>query len=213
MQTTSTYGQGVYPFNNPLNTGLLNNPLGNNSMSPTNSLCLNQIQNFEPVKKFKDEMNTEWSLVKASSDSTVDVPSPKSMQVIDFWNHEFPNIKTKLYVYVVEGIRQPRIETEQPTRILYQWFSTVFVPTFTPQMISDREWLKANVYAAPIVNGRVSKLKALCHIADDANMPETHEDKLLNIEELNGNSRQANQVNQGTSQQQYPNTTGANQNS
>ena len=157
-----------------------------------NTLSLNQIEGFEAVKEFVDKTNTKWSLVKSSADSTIDIPDPKTLQIVDFWNHEFPNLKTKLYVYVVEGIRQPRVETEQPSRILYQWFSPVFVPTFTPQMISDKEWLKANVYAAPLVNGRVSKLNAICHIqnpisSNDQQIQNT--DKLLKVEELNGTAQ------------------------
>lgn len=164
---------------------LIQNPFSTNLSTIQNrsTLGLNQIENFAPVQKFSDETNTEWTLVKSSTDSTVDIPDPKSMQVIDYWNHEFPGLKTKLYVYVVEGVRQPRVETEQPTKILYQWFSTVFVPTFTPQMITDKEWLKANVYAAPVINSRVGKLKAICKLED---MPaaDTKEEKLIKVEGL-----------------------------
>ena len=52
-------------------------------------------------------------------------------------------------------------------------------------MITPREWLKANVYAAPLTNARVSKLKAICHIEGSVE-PEKNEDKLLQVEELNG---------------------------
>lgn len=151
------------------------------------TLGLNQIEGFSPVQQFVDESNTSWQLVKAAANSTIDIPDPKSIQITDYWNHEFPGLRSKLYVYVVEGIKQPRVETEQPTRIMYQWFSTVFVPTFTPLMITDREWLRANVYAAPVVNARVSKLNAICRIADGAVPREAaSDDKLLQIEELSG---------------------------
>ena len=178
-------------FNTNLNSNNFNQPIANPFGNPriyNPSLCLNQIEGFLPIDKFIDDSNIEWQLVKRSSDSTVDIPDPKTLQIVDYWNHEFPNIKSKLYVYVVEGIRQPRIETEQPSRLLYQWFSTVFIPTFTPQMISDREWLKANVYAAPISNSRISKLKAICHIEGD--MPSNKQkDKLIEVEELNGSNQ------------------------
>lgn len=167
-----------------MNNTLLQNPFGQNSFSPNYkaTLALNQIEGFEPIKEFSDDINTKWTLVKSSGDSTVDVPDPKGLQIVDYWNHEFPNLKTKLYVYVVEGIRQPRVETEQPTKILYQWFSTLFVPNFTPQMITEKEWLKSNVYAAPIVNSRVSKLKALCKVDD---VPaQVEEEKLLQVDGL-----------------------------
>jgi len=148
-------------------------------------LSLNQIENFEPVKSFTDDMNTQWQLVKSASDSTVDIPKPDTVQVIDYWCHEFPGIKQRLYVYVVEGVRQPRVETEKPTRFFYQWFSTIYAQNFTPQMITEREWLKANVYAAPMVDARTSKLNAICHID---NKPQEvsgdNEDALIQVEGL-----------------------------
>ena len=178
---------------------LQNNFTQNNTLIPSplgvpqvrNMLGLNQIEGFKPVEKFTDDLNTHWTLVKSSADSTVDVPDPKSLQIIDYWNHEFPNLRSKLYVYVVEGIRQPRVETEQAARILYQWFSTVLVPTFSPQMITDREWLKANVYAAPLVNSRVSKLKAICKIDSDLPTSST-DDKLIKVEELTNEHNEGN---------------------
>lgn len=169
---------------------LLANPFSLNSQNvlrPT--LGLNQIENFEPVREFTDDSNVTWQLVKDASNATVEIPNPKAIQITDYWNHAFPGINTKLYVYVVEGIKQPRIETERPTRVLYQWFSTVFIQAFTPQMITDREWLKANVYAAPMLNSRVSKLNAICHIKQDSQSFGTPEviagdDKLIQVDEL-----------------------------
>ena len=152
-------------------------------------LNLTQIENFQPVQKFTDETNTVWTLVKAFSDSTVDVPDPKSMQIVDYWDHKFVGLKNDvpLYVYVVEGVRQPRVETEQPSRIMFQWFSKIYVKDFNPQMISEREWYKANVYAAPVLNARVSKLNAICHVknggAQTVNEPQ-EEEKLIRMDEL-----------------------------
>lgn len=165
-----------------LNTLLPNPLLSFESVKAT--LNLNQIEGFAPIDKFTDESNTQWVLSKASSDSTKDIPDPKSIQFTDCWNHEFPGLKTKLYVYVVEGIKPPRVETEQPTRVLYQWFSTQPSPAFNPTMITQREWLKANVYAALLTNARVSKLKAICHMTELPE-PEKEQDKLLQVEELN----------------------------
>ena len=175
-----------------LNTPLLPNPLANpiaGIQQPHASLELNQIEGFAPVKEFTDESNTPWRLVKEASNSTVDVPDPKSLQIVDYWNHAFPGLKSKLYCYVVEGIKQPRVETEQATRILYQWFSPVFIPNFTPQMISEREWLKSNVYAAPVCDARMSKLNALCKIqnAAKADAP-VEETKLLHVEGISNGS-------------------------
>jgi len=169
------------------NNMLLSNPFTPMTLQVRNSLGLNQIEGFTPVSKFVDDTNTEWTLAKASNDSTVDIPDPKTLQITDFWNHEFPKPlkNTKLYIYVVEGIRQPRVETEQPTRVLYQWFSTTRIMDFTPAMISDKEWLKANVYSAPVISARVSKLNALCQVPSDSLAKSKEmEDKLIKVEEL-----------------------------
>ena len=165
---------------------LLANPFNPSMLQVRNSLGLNQIEGFIPVSKFVDDTNTEWTLSKASNDSTVDIPDPKTLQITDFWNHEFPrSLKNKLYIYVVEGIRQPRVETEQPTRVLYQWFSTTRIMDFTPAMISEREWLKANVYSAPVISARVSKLNALCQVPSGSQVKASGtEDKLIRVEEL-----------------------------
>ena len=155
------------------------------------SLELNQIQGFTPIKEFTDANNTKWHLVKASDDSTVDIPDPKSLQILDYWNHKFPNIQSNLYVYVVEGVRKPRVETEQPTKVLFQWFSTLWIPTFTPEMITNKEWLKANVYAASFIDTRLSKLNAICKVSNSKNTS-IEEDKLIKVEELDGRLTEAN---------------------
>lgn len=150
------------------------------------TLSLNQVEGFEPVRSFRDQSNTEWTLAKAASNSTVSIPDPKTLQIIDFWCHAFPrkDLQSKLYIYVVEGIKQPQVETEKPTKVLYQWFSPIFVPQFNPQMISQREWLKANVYSAEVVDARVSKLNALCKVSGDAQAPAESEERLLQVEGL-----------------------------
>ena len=177
---------------------LLPNPFVNSVAAvsqPQASLGLNQIKDFSPVKEFTDESNTPWRLVKEAANSTVDVPDPKSLQIVDYWNHAFPG-KNNLYCYVVEGVKQPRVETEQATRILYLWFSPVFVQNFTPQMISDREWLKAHVYAAPVLDARMSKLNALCKIQDTARADApAEENKLLYVDGIsNGTTAQGTEA-------------------
>lgn len=167
------------------NAGLISAPtLAQNMVKPT--LGLTQIENFKPVEKFIDSTGTTWQLSKSSFDSTKDVPDPKGMQILDYWNHEFVNVKQKLYVYVVEGTRMPRVETEQPSRIMYQWFSQVFIPKFDPTMITDKEWMKANVYSAPIVDSRISKLYAICHVVPQEVQNTVSEDEngFLKVEEL-----------------------------
>ena len=172
------------------NYGLISNPfataaLPQSVINPT--LGLNQIENYEPVPEFVDSCNVRWQLVKAAGNATVEIPNPKNIQITDYWNHAFVGINSKIYVYVVEGIKQPRVETERPTRVLYQWFSTTMVKQFTPQMITDREWMKANVYAAPMQDSRVSKLYALCKVKADTNNESAipNNDSLIKVEEFN----------------------------
>ena len=163
-------------------------------IAPRAVLGLTQVEGYEPVQSFADSSGVAWVLAKASSDSTRDVPDPKAVQITDYWNHEFPNIKQKVYVYVVEGIRVPRVETEQPSRILYQWFSPVFIPKFDPTMITEREWLKANVYVASMGDTRLSKLNAICKVKAQEKIQETkpEEESLLRVEELGNGSSEGN---------------------
>ena len=176
-------------FMNP-NGSLLPNYFSQPVLPQMQSLGLNQVEGFTPVESFVDESNTQWKLAKAASNSTVGIPDPKSLQIIDFWNHAFPrkDLASKLYVYVVEGIKQPQVATEQPTKVLFQWFSPIFIPQFTPQMISDAEWRKANVYAAPVVDSRVSKLNALCKVQGGAQAEAEPAGKLLQVEGLSDGS-------------------------
>ena len=163
-------------------------------IAPRAVLGLTQVEGYEPVQSFADSSGVAWVLAKASSDSTRDVPDPKAVQITDYWNHEFPNIRQKVYVYVVEGIRVPRVETEQPSRILYQWFSPVFIPKFDPTMITEREWLKANVYVASMGDTRLSKLNAICKVKAQEKIQETkpEEESLLRVEELGNGSSEGN---------------------
>lgn len=163
-------------------------------IAPRAVLGLTQVEGYEPVQSFADSSGVAWVLAKASSDSTRDVPDPKAVQITDYWNHEFPNIRQKVYVYVVEGIRVPRVETEQPSRILYQWFSPVFIPKFDPTMITEREWLKANVYVASMGDTRLSKLNAICKVKAQEKIQETkpEEESLLRVEELGNGSAEGN---------------------
>lgn len=163
-------------------------------IAPRAVLGLTQVEGFVPVQSFADSSGVNWVLSKASSDSTRDVPDPKAVQITDYWNHEFPNIRQKVYVYVVEGIRIPRVETEQPSKILYQWFSSIFIPKFDPTMITDREWLKANVYTASLSDTRLSKLNAICKVKVKELVQETtsEEEALLKVEELGNGSVEGN---------------------
>lgn len=133
------------------------------------SLGLKQINGFEMVKSFDDGAGYTWKLVKSATDSGVEIPDPSLLQVTDYWCHEFPGSCGKVYIYVVEGIKQPRTENEKPVSILYQWFSTYNNPHFNPQIISKSEWLNANVYASEVRSSRITKLNALCKTNDNRN--------------------------------------------
>ena len=171
-----------------LNSGdsLIRNPFPSTPMPQIQTLMLNQLEGFEPVREFTDAANVKWTLAKAASDSTRDVPDPKSVQITSCWCHEFPKkLSPKIYVYAVEAVRPPRVATEQPSMLLYTWFSTVQID-FNPSMITDREWLKANVYAAPLQDTRMSKLLAICGMqapaAAEAVQTPVEEDKLIQVE-------------------------------
>lgn len=164
-------------------------------ITPRAVLGLTQVDGWEPVKSFADSSGLQWVLSKSAMDSTRDVPDPKTVQITDYWNHEFPNIRQKVYVYVVEGIRVPRVETEKPSRVLYQWFSSIFIPKFDPTMITDREWLKANVYTSSVGDTRLSKLNALCkqkEAVQPVKEAETAEEPLIRVEELVNGSSEGN---------------------
>lgn len=170
-----------------INTQINNQTTINQSLIPDfrknlNTLNLTQIENYQPVEEFQDSNGSVWKLVKSAYNSCIEIPDPKNLQIVNFWNHAFPNLKDqKIYLYVVEGIKQPRVETEKPTKILYQWFSLVGLQQFTPSMISDNEWLKANVYASQIVDNRVSILNALCRCNYQTEVPTQNE--LIRINE------------------------------
>lgn len=154
---------------NAIVNGLSGALSGNNAdiqmnMQNVGVLGLRQMMNFNITHDFKDSDGKQWKLVKSANDASVEVPDPAFVQITDYWNHDFPNSNGKVYIYVVEGIKRPRVDTERPVRVLYQWFSTKNNPQFTPQMISANEWRRANVYTAQIQDSRVSKLSALCGV-------------------------------------------------
>ena len=130
------------------------------------SLGLRQIKDFDAIENFQDANGKNWRLVKRSTDSSIEIPDPQYLQVSDYWCHEFPGSSPKTFIYVVEGIKHPREneETSQKTSVLYQWFSTTEVKNFTPQMISQSEWHRANVYSSELVDARMSKFIALCKL-------------------------------------------------
>lgn len=142
---------------NNINTDYINNLYSQNLPS----LQLTQIDGFEPVQQFTDSSGQTWKLIKSANSGMCEIPDPRNLNIIDYWNHEHPS-SSKIFIYVVEGVRAPKTTRETACKVLYMWFSTVNNKSFTPQMIKPNEWLTANVYAAEITDARISKLKALC---------------------------------------------------
>ena len=147
-----------------MNPYLINNPL----TGVQSSLGLTQLAGFTPVKEFTDAVGIKWHLVKSAFDSSVSIPDPSLLVPTDAWYHRFPGTKEDIFCYCVEGVKRPRAETERPVAVLYSWFSTREYPAFTPQCITQAEWLRANVYASQITDARMSKLNALCGFAGQA---------------------------------------------
>lgn len=152
-------------MNTSINPNLINNLMASNAMP---NLQLTQIDGFEPVPEFVDSSGQRWQLIKSASSGMGEIPDPQSINIVDYWNHAHPDSNGKIFIYVVEGVRVPKTNRETACRVLYAWFSTVDNKAFTPQMIRPEEWLTANVYASAITDARVSKLKALCKVKDEA---------------------------------------------
>lgn len=64
----------------------------------------------------------------------------------------------------------------------------IYQMDFNPSMITDNEWLKANVYAAPLMDTRMSKLLAICKVKQTGQQApqETpaEADKPIRVEEI-----------------------------
>ena len=154
---------------NNINTDYINNLYNQNLPS----LQLTQIDGFEPVKQFTDSSGQTWKLIKSANSGMCEIPDPRNLNIIDYWNHEHPSSNGKIFIYVVEGVRAPKTTRETACKVLYMWFSTVNNKSFTPQMIKPNEWLTANVYAAEITDARISKLKALCKYDESQQVQQT----------------------------------------
>ena len=154
---------------NNINTDYINNLYNQNLPS----LQLTQIDGFEPVQQFTDSSGQTWKLIKSANSGMCEIPDPRNLNNIDYWNHEHPSSNGKIFIYVVEGVRAPKTTRETACKVLYMWFSTVNNKSFTPQMIKPNEWLTANVYAAEITDARISKLKALCKYDESQQVQQT----------------------------------------
>ena len=141
-----------------LNTNLINSI----TAAQKQPIGLTQFKDLNMPQSFTDDNGTKWKLAKSSKDSSVEIPDPAMVTLTRWWNHVHPLSNGKVYIYVVEGIKRPRIESENSVMVLYQWFSTVNRSNFTPNDITAAEWYNANVYTANIIDSRISQLRALC---------------------------------------------------
>ena len=141
-----------------LNTNLINSI----TAAQKQPIGLTQFKDLNMPLSFTDDNGTKWKLAKSSKDSSVEIPDPAMVTLTRWWNHVHPLSNGKVFIYVVEGIKRPRIESENSVMVLYQWFSTVNRSNFTPNDITAAEWYNANVYTANIIDSRISQLRALC---------------------------------------------------
>ena len=156
--------QNIATANIPnLNTNLINSI----TAAQKQPIGLTQFKDLNMPQSFTDDNGTKWKLAKSSKDSSVEIPDPAMVSLTRWWNHVHPLSNGKVYIYVVEGIKRPRIESENSVMVLYQWFSTANRSNFTPNDITAAEWYNANVYTANIIDSRISQLRALCGISQE----------------------------------------------
>lgn len=171
----------------------LNANLINSITAQKQPIGLTQFKDLNMPLTFTDDNGTKWKLAKSSKDSSVEIPDPAMVTLTRWWNHVHPMSNGKVFIYVVEGIKRPRIESENSVMVLYQWFSTANRSNFTPNDITPAEWYNANVYTASIVDSRISQLRALCGMNQEQkiNVPNnnTIEELDINLIRNNDNDR------------------------
>ena len=169
-----------------LNTNIPNlnaNLINSITAAQKQPIGLTQFKDLNMPQSFTDDNGTKWKLAKSSKDSSVEIPDPAMVTLTRWWNHAHPLSNGKVYIYVVEGIKRPRIESENSVMVLYQWFSTVNRSNFTPNDITAAEWYNANVYTANIIDSRISQLRALCGLNQEQkiNVPNNNTIEELDI--------------------------------
>ena len=162
-----------------LNTNLINSI----TAAQKQPIGLTQFKDLNMPQSFTDDNGTKWKLAKSSKDSSVEIPDPAMVTLTRWWNHVHPLSNGKVFIYVVEGIKRPRIESENSVMVLYQWFSTANRSNFTPNDITAAEWYNANVYTANIIDSRISQLRALCGLNQEQkiNVPNNNTIEELDI--------------------------------
>lgn len=119
--------------------------------TPCTTLYLRQIKGFEPPKQMRINESV-WTLRKDARDSSVDIPNPQQIQWIGGDIVQCHNASSETYIYYAYGIKQPRANTyEKPVNVLFVWFNDKQVAQFNPSIISDSDWMRANVYTSPCV--------------------------------------------------------------
>ena len=89
-----------------LNTNLINSI----TAAQKQPIGLTQFKDLDMPQSFTDDNGTKWKLAKSSKDSSVEIPDPAMVTLTRWWNHVHPLSNGKVYIYVVEGIKRPRIE-------------------------------------------------------------------------------------------------------
>ena len=180
--------QTLFP-NNFRTDPLASNLIQSNQIQPRVPIGLTQFRDMTMPSNFTDSSGVVWHLAKSAKDSSVEIPNPQFVSVTRWWNHVHPSSNGRVYLYVVEGIKKPRIETETPVMVLYQWFSTCNRPNFTPQEITPSEWYNANVYTSNITDSRVSILNSLCGAEPQREQPQMEQEQIqeLDLKLLGGN--------------------------
>lgn len=176
-------------MNNLYATPNLTSGMINSQIQPKAPIGLTQFKDLNMPGQFTDSSGVCWKLAKSARDSSVEIPDPNLVSLTRWWNHVHPSSNGRVYIYVVEGIKKPRIETESPVMVLYQWFSTCNRPNFTPQDITTSEWYNANVYTSNITDSRVSILNALCGAEPQREQPQMEQEQIqeLDLKLLGGN--------------------------
>ena len=167
----------------------LNTNLINSITAQKQPIGLTQFKDLNMPLSFTDDNGTKWKLAKSSKDSSVEIPDPAMVTLTRWWNHVHPMSNGKVFIYVVEGIKRPRIESENSVMVLYQWFSTANRSNFTPNDITAAEWYNANVYTANIIDSRISQLRALCGMNQEQkiNAPNSNTIEELDINLIRNN--------------------------
>lgn len=146
---------------------------------------LSQLKDKDPIKEIVDDLGIHFKLVKSAYDSSTSIPNPALVYFFDWWDKEYPGTNGQVYCYACMGIKRPVTDTEKPSLVIYTWYSTVGDKNFTPASITQQEWLRANVYAAPLPEWRMPIFNTLCGIKQTPE--QSLEDTLISLPKSENN--------------------------